>query len=162
MTFRTWGGDDVAFLWYMLYESLHVKDGAEPFPRSVLADPGIARYLADFGATTGDDAQICVGATGSLGSGQRGAAGCRWPDPGCGYVDDDTPELGMAVVAEWRGKGIGRRLLEDLLARNPSMSLSVDDENEGATALYRSIGFVPVGVVEQSTTMVRRLGLRRP
>jgi ribosomal protein S18 acetylase RimI-like enzyme len=161
MTFRTWGGDDVAFLWEMLYESLHVKDGAEPFPRSVLADPGIAHYLADFGATTGDDAQICVGATGS----RVGAAWCRrlsLVDPGCGYVDDDTPELGMAVVAEWRGKGIGRRLLEDLLARNPSMSLSVDDENEGATALYRSIGFVPVGVVEQSTTMVRRLGLRRP
>lgn len=36
------------------------------------------------------------------------------------------------------------------------MSLSVDRKNVGAVALYRSLGFVPVGVMGTSTTMLRQ------
>ena len=40
--------------------------------------------------------------------------------------------------------------------RHPEMSLSVDDDNTGATALYRSLGFVVVDAAGGSTTMLRR------
>jgi len=151
---RAWQVADVPFLWDMLYESLHVPVGGSAFPRSVLDEPGIAHYLEGFGERVGDDAHIVVDAAGH----RIGAAWCRRfgaDDPGYGYVADDVPELGMAVVAERRGEGIGRVLLERLLERNPAMSLSVDNENTGAAALYRSVGFVPVHSNDGSTTMAR-------
>lgn len=142
------------FLWDMLYLALFVPEGAEPLPRSVLDDPSIAHYLQDFGDWHGDDAQVCEADGVPI-----GAAWCRRldsADPGFGYVADDVPELGMAVVPEWQGRGVGRRLLADLLERQPLMSLSVDDVNVGAAALYRSLGFRPVASADGSTTMLRK------
>lgn len=155
--FRRWTEDDAAFLWEMLYQSLHVRDGHSPFPRSVLAEPDIAHYLTDFGNRVGDDAEVCV-------HGHDERIGAAWvrrmgaADPGYGFVSDQIPELGMAVRAGWRGQGIGRRLLGNLLERHPRMSLSVDDENDGAVRLYRSVGFVAVESAGGSTTMVIGLG----
>ena len=153
LVFRIWTPDDIPFIWEMLYQSLHVSEGRAPFPRSVLREPHIAHYLTDFGSRNGDDAQVCVDERGE----RVGAAWVRRmtaDDPGYGYVSDEIPEVGMAVEESSRGQGIGRQLLEILLDRHPCMSLSVDDENIGAVALYRSIGFVPVDSVEGSTTMV--------
>jgi len=151
-TFRPWEPRDLPFLWEMLYQSLHVRDGGAPFPRAVLEAPDIAHYLTDFGRRAGDDAQVCVTAGGE----RVGAAWCRRltsDDPGYGYVSDDVPEVGMAVEAAWRGQGIGRRLLDDLLERHPALSLSVDDENTVAARLYLTLGFVPVETIGGSTTM---------
>lgn len=153
LVYRTWIPDDVPFLWEMLYQSLHVRHGHAPFPRSILGEPDIAHYLADFGSHDGDDARVCVDASGE----RIGAAWVRRmtaADPGFGYVSDDVPEVGMAVEDNWRGQGIGRRLLEMLLDTHPRLSLSVDDENVVAVGLYRSIGFVPIESVGGSTTMV--------
>ena len=153
LVFRTWFHEDIAFLWEMLYQSLHVREGHAPFPRSVLAEPDIAHYLMDFGSRDGDDARLCVDASGE----HVGAVWVRRmtaADPGYGYVSDEIPEVGMAVVESWRGQGIGRRLLERLLDTHPCLSLSVDDENVAAVGLYRSIGFVPVESVGGSTTMI--------
>ena len=77
-------------------------------------------------------------------------------DPGYGFVAADIPEVGMGVVADWRGLGVGRRLLSELLERHPVMSLSVDTDNVGAAGLYRSLGFVDVVIVGTSVTMLMR------
>lgn len=154
VTFRPWRSTDEPFLWDMLFQSLHVRDGAAPFERSILRQPDIAHYLHGFGGVDGDDAQICETADGSA----IAAAWCRRltsDDPGYGHVRDDIPELGMAVEASWRGQGIGRRLLGSLLERNPEMSLSVDDENVGAALLYRSLGFEVVETEGGASTMLR-------
>lgn len=154
VAFRSWQPDDVPFLWDMLFASLHVREGGTPFARSILDQPDIAHYLDRFGTRSGDDAQVCIDADGT----RLGAAWVRRltaDDPGYGYVRDDVPELGMAIVEGWRGRGVGRRLLEDLLQRHPTMSLSVDDENVAAMALYRSLGFLPIAVSGGSTTMLR-------
>ncbi len=37
--------DDEPFLREMLYAALYVPAGADPFPRSVLAEPAIAAYV---------------------------------------------------------------------------------------------------------------------
>ena len=71
------------------------------------------------------------------------------------FVAEDIPELGMAVVASQRGRGTGRYLLEALLLRHPVMSLSVDDDNRLAAALYMRLGFVPIGSDATSTIMLR-------
>ncbi len=75
--------------------------------------------------------------------------------PGYGFVSEDVPEVGIGVVAGRRGEGIGRALLNALLAVAPgALSLSVEDGNP-AVELYRKSGFVPVGRVGNSTTMLR-------
>ena len=65
---------------------------------------------------------------------------------GQGFLDAETPELAIAVVAEHRGRGIGGRLLTDLasVARStgiPRISLSVSAGNP-ARNLYERHGFV--------------------
>jgi ribosomal protein S18 acetylase RimI-like enzyme len=65
--------------------------------------------------------------------------------PGFGFVDEQTPELAIAVVPSQRGKGTGGQLLKALLERARAdgyegISLSVDKENP-AVGLYERYGF---------------------
>lgn len=152
---RSWQPDDEAHLWDMLYASIHVRVGQAPPPRAILDEPSMAHYLTGFGRREGDDAEIAVDAIGSA----IGAAWCRTlpaDDPGYGFVAADVPELGMAVVAPWRGRGVGTRLLDELLGRHPVMSLSVDDENAATERLYERVGFRLLRVDGTSRTMIRR------
>ena len=155
ITFRPWLPPDMNFLWEMLYCSIHVPKGSERPDRTILVQPKIRHYLEDFGTRSGDDAQVAVTDEGI----QIGAAWCRRmspSDPGYGFVDESIPELGMAVDTSMRGRGIGRQLLLDLLDRHPTMSLSVDTENQRAAGLYDSLGFVPLSSHGSSCTMIRR------
>jgi len=58
--------------------------------------------------------------------------------------------LGILVARDWRGRGIGRRLLEAAIercrGRFERIELSVFASNEGARRLYRSVGFVAWGL----------------
>ena len=150
---RCWQRDDEPFLWEMLYHSIHVRDGQAPPPRSILEAPDIAHYLSGFGRE-GDDAEVALTRAGE----RIGAAWCRVmpaDDPGYGFVAEGIPELGMAVVPDWRGRGVGTMLLDEILARHPVMSLSVDTDNSGAERLYSLLGFMPVAVRGTATTMLR-------
>ena len=64
---------------------------------------------------------------------------------GLGYVDDETPQLGIALEPGHRGRGFGRRLMLAALdaARAHGyrrVSLTVHPQNP-AIALYASCGF---------------------
>jgi GNAT superfamily N-acetyltransferase/predicted kinase len=154
---RPWLAADIPFLWDMLHSSIHVPAGQEPLPRTILDQPGLSHYLHDFGRHEGDDAEVAL-----LDTGERvGAAFCRAlpaDDRGYGWVADDIPEVGMAVVGEWRGRGAGTALVKAMFERHPTLSLSVDRDNAGARRLYESLGFVEVGDDGHSLTMLRSPG----
>lgn len=80
---------------------------------------------------------------------------------GYGYVDDETPELGMAVLPEHRGRGIGsallRRLLESAAAAYRSVCLSVSADNP-AVRLYERAGFERVCECGGALTMLKKFG----
>jgi ribosomal protein S18 acetylase RimI-like enzyme len=76
---------------------------------------------------------------------------------GYGYVDDDTPELSIAVFPEYRGQGIGTQLLTHLFASvcgQSSISLSVSAKNP-AVKLYNCFGFKVVSRTDESLLMKR-------
>lgn len=81
-------------------------------------------------------------------------------DPGYGFVAATVPELSIAVVAPWRGRGVGRALLRAAIAAVAphcrQVSLSVERANR-AQQLYVSEGFRVVASDQDADTMVRDL-----
>jgi len=64
--------------------------------------------------------------------------------------------LGMGLLPEWRGRGVGRRLLEATLvqARRSGfkrIELDVHADNPRAIALYEKAGFVREGIVRDAS-----------
>jgi len=123
----------------------------------VMAQPELAHYVkgwprpGDCGVIAEDEQPV-------------GAAWFRFlpaSDPGFGFVDAETPEVGMGVALARRGQGIGSCLLSSLVAQARSdglarLSLSVERDNY-ARDLYERVGFRTVGAVGGSVTMLLRL-----
>lgn len=134
--------DDVDFLVTCLAMAADWRPGqAVRTADEVLSVPALAHYIAgwlcpgDLGVVAEDDGPI-------------GAAWWRYlsaDDPGYGYIRDDVPELSIAVVPDRRRSGVGRMLLEQLLAEAnqlglAAVSLSVEADNP-ARLLYSALGF---------------------
>lgn len=153
---------DEPFLWEMLYQAIHIPEGKPQPDRTVLQEPTLAHYVADWGERTGDLGLVAV----EKNSGEPvGAAWVRLfsnDDPGYGFIAADTPEVSMALQPAYRGQGIGTRLLTQLIelaaSHYTALSLSVDPDNS-AMRLYQRLGFEPVGMVGTSLTMRRSLSM---
>jgi len=98
---------------------------------------------------------------------EAGNVGAAWyrlfkeREQGYGFVDEQTPELSIAVVPSRRGKGYGEELLSALLDQARAdgfrqISLSVEPDNP-ALRLYERHGFRKVGESGASWTMLARL-----
>lgn len=64
--------------------------------------------------------------------------------------------LGLGLLPEWRGRGVGRRLLEATLAMArragfKRIELDVHADNQRAIALYEKAGFVGEGIVRDAS-----------
>jgi len=159
MIIRPATGDDAALLGAMLYEAARWDPHGPREPiEEVLADPVIRRYHDGWGRR-GD-----AGVVGELEGSPVGAAWHRLfaaKAPGFGFLDEQTPELSIAVAPLHRGKGIGGLLLRAAMvqAREAGfrrLSLSVAARNP-ARRLYQRAGFEEVGEHGGSWTMLARL-----
>jgi ribosomal protein S18 acetylase RimI-like enzyme len=147
---RRGGAQDVRFLRDMLHHAYYWKE------RQPDEGPGpVALYVKAWGRP-GDTAVIAL-----LDGFPVGAAWYRLfreSSPGYGFVDEETPELAVAVVPNARGKGVGSALLEALLGHAraggiEALTLSVDRHNDGAIALYEHFGFAKAAETDASFTM---------
>ena len=135
-----------------LYQAIYLPEGMEPPPRSVVDLPELQVYIADFGTRPGDHC-IVAEAAGKV----VGAAWCRIMAD-YGHIDNDTPSLAISLLPEYRGLGIGTRLLNDLLLLLQEhgylrASLSVQKENP-ALRLYQRTGFHIVAERETEYVML--------
>lgn len=159
MNIRPAGPGDVEFLRKMLYEAAAWNPD---WPREqvieALADPVLERFHRDWGRS-GD-----VGVIAELDDEPVGAAWFRLftqDEPGHGFVDEETPELGIAVVPLHRRKGIGETLLRALISEARqrgfrALSLSVAPHNR-SRMMYERTGFRRVGEEGGSWTMLLEL-----
>lgn len=152
---------DEPHVWKALHYALHVPPGADPFPLEVVRHRDLARYVDGWMQRPRD-----LGFLAESGSTHEvlGAAWLRcWSKAhhGFGFVDEQTPELSMAVWPEHRGRGVGTallaRTLEAAAQNHAAVSLSVNLSNP-AFSLYERFGFERLGApVNDSITMVKRL-----
>lgn len=131
--------EEYTLLREFLYQAIYLPKGVEPPPRSVVDRPELQVYIEGFGTRPGD---YCLVA--EVGGKVVGAAWCRIMED-YGHIDNDTPSLAISLLPEYRGKGIGTRLLNDLLLLLQEngyrrASLSVQKENP-ALHLYERAGF---------------------
>lgn len=148
---------DQAFLDEMLYQSIYIPEGQPLLPKEIIKRPDIAKYTSDWGKA-GDLAFIAFD--------KDKAVGAIWlrllkgPEKGYGYLDDETPELGIALAPEHRGRGIGTLLFERLFAEAQfcyeAVSLSVSKGNP-AINLYKRQGFKTVIEENHSVIMLKSL-----
>ncbi len=79
-------------------------------------------------------------------------------EKGFAHLDDETPEMGIALLPGYRNRGIGTALLEHLIeaARPsyPALALSVSAHNP-AKRLYERLGFEVVEVREDDHPVMR-------
>lgn len=145
---------DEPFLREMLFRSLFVPEGEKLFSRAILREPYISRYIEGWGRS-GDAGYIAMVRDRPVGS--VTARFFSRENPGYGFIDESIPELGMAVLPEFRGRGIGTLLLGTLMQSLGdqgigAVSLSVDVRNP-AKRLYERLGFYEVGASGHSMTM---------
>lgn len=150
---------DQPFLWKMLYHALYVPVGQEPFPKDIVQQPELAKYVAQWGKTA-DEGYLAIDEV------TQAAVGAVWlrlfpeENKGYGYIADDIPELSIAVLPEHRQRGVGTQLLMHLIeqtrGRYRGLSLSVAAENP-AVRLYKRLGFEIVQQSDSSLTMVKML-----
>lgn len=149
---------DQTFLWEMLYQALYVPNGQAPFERSIVEQPSIALYVRDWGRA--NDYGFVAVERDNLPVGAIWLRLLAGAEKGFGYIDEKTPELGMAVLPAYRGQGIGSSLLTHLIAQASDsyeqICLSVAAENP-ALRLYERFGFETVRIHDATHTMRKRL-----
>jgi GNAT superfamily N-acetyltransferase len=140
---------DARFLRDMLRHAYHWRLAQDP-------DLPVFRYVQNWGRR-GD-----AGVVAFSGPNVYGAAWYRlFPAsaPGFGFVDEQTPELTVAVVPSHRGHGTGAELLEALLeqARADGFSGISLSAQVGQTGFYEQHGFRELAREDGTVTMVADL-----
>lgn len=139
-----------------LYEAIFIPKGTKKPSKSIIEQPELQVYIADFGKA--DDWCLVAELKGKI----VGAVWARIMDD-YGHVDDEIPSLAVSVYKEYRNLGIGTALIKTMLQLlkekgYKQASLSVQKANY-AVDLYRKAGFKVVDENETEYIMVCELDI---
>ena len=147
--------EESALLKDFLYEAIFIPEGVEAPPRDIVERPELRIYYDDFGTGPADyclvaEADGCV-------------VGAVWTRimHDYGYVDDETPSFAISLLPEYRGRGIGTRLMREMLSLLKEQgfrqaSLAVQKANY-AVRMYKHVGFETIDENAEEYIMVCRL-----
>ena len=138
-----------------IYEAIFIPEGVEPPPRSIIENDDIQVYIKDFGDSRHDRCFVAE-ADGKV----VGAVWVRIMDD-YGHVDDNTPSFAISLYKEYRGKGIGTKLMQTMLMTlrengYKQASLAVQKANY-AVKMYLAVGFEIVDENNEEYIMIARL-----
>lgn len=146
LSFRPLLPSDQAALWDWLHVALWDPPPAGLRPREVLGHPAVSIYAEEWGRP-GD-----VGIVAVVDGHDAGACWMRLLPAGVGlaFVDEATPQLGIALMPDYQRRGFGGPLMLQALAAGwqagyRQVSLTVHPRNP-AVSLYEQCGFVRVEV----------------
>ena len=137
------------------YLAIYVPQGAKTPPKSIVELPELKIYYQDFGSKKGD---ICL-----VTETDNKIVGAVWTRiiNDFAHIDDNTPSLAIAVLKASRSKGMGNRLLAEMLKELKdegflSVSLSVQKDNF-AVRMYVRAGFYVVEDNDEEFVMIKML-----
>ena len=138
-----------------LYQAIFQRNQEKLLPKSVINEPALHIYIKDFGISEHDQC-LCAEVDGQI-------VGAVWVRiiSGFGSVDNVTPEFAISLYKEYRGYGIGTRLMREMLKHLKSLgyqrtSLAVQKDNY-AYKMYSLVGFEIVDENEEEYIMVNYL-----
>lgn len=137
-----------------LYEAIFIPEGMVKPPKSIIEQPELQIYIADFGKE--DDCCLVAEIDGKI----VGAAWTRIMND-YGHIDDNTPSFAVSLYKEHRRQGIGTALTKAMLKRLKEkgyggVSLSVQKANY-AVNMYKKAGFEIVCEKKEEYLMLCRL-----
>lgn len=137
-----------------LYEAIFIPEGMEKPSRSIIEQPELQVYIADFGKE--DDWCLVAEVKEKI----VGAVWVRIMND-YGHIDDRTPSLAISLYEEYRNLGIGTVLMGNMLQflkkkGYKQTSLSVQKANY-AFDMYRKVGFKVVEENRKEYIMVCEL-----
>ena len=147
--------DEIGLLKDFLYEAIYLPEGVESPAREILELPELKLYIEEFGTRRGDNCLVA-----DFGGKAAGAVWARIMDD-YGHVDDETPSIAISLYREYRGQGIGSRMMQEMLEQlkvqgYKRVSLSVQKANY-AVKMYKKLGFAIVDENEEEYIMVCEL-----
>ncbi|MGI6155285.1 MAG: GNAT family N-acetyltransferase [Enterococcus lemanii] len=132
--------EEAILLQDFLYLAIFVPEFSPPPSREIIKEPLLKQYIENFGSLEGD---YCIFAELE----NYEVIGAVWVRKikGYGHISPDIPELTISVKKNYRGRGIGRKLLRTMLEllekeEYRNLSLSVHRSNP-AVQFYLSEGF---------------------
>lgn len=143
------------FLKDFLYEAIFIPQRMEAPPKSIVNIPELNIYISDFGSSIHD-----ISLVSEIDEKLIGAVWVRIIND-YGHIDDKTPSLAIGLYEEYRGKGIGTKLMEKIISilierKYKKVSLSVQ-KNNYAVKMYRKLGFQVFDENEEEYIMVKNL-----
>jgi ribosomal protein S18 acetylase RimI-like enzyme len=156
VTVREARPDDEAFLWEMLVQAAHMAADGDAAVEAARQHPFLAKFVRGWGRP-GDLGVVAQAAGGERPLGAAWLRQLAGEEQSYPAVDPAYPELAVAVLPAWTGRGVGGQLLGRLIAlargSYPGVVLSVRADNP-ARRLYERHGFVVTGAI------VNRVGTR--
>ena len=154
-TIREITGIEYNILNDFLYQAIFVPEGVSAPPRSIILQDELQVYTKDFGMKKDDKCFVA-----EVDSQIVGAVWVRIMND-YGHIDDDTPSFAISLYKDYRGYGIGTKLMKTMLAYLQGMgykacSLAVQKANY-AVKMYLNVGFEIVDENEEEYIMLCRL-----
>ena len=124
----------------------------EPPARDIVERPELRIYYEYFGRS---EADLCL-----VAEADGHVVGAVWTRimNDYGHVDDETPSFAISLIPEYRGKGIGTRLMRNMLnllkeRGFKQASLAVQKANY-AVRMYKKVGFEIIDENDEEYIMV--------
>ncbi len=135
-----------------LYEAIFIPEGVEAPDRDIIEKPELRIYYEDFGKDTADHCLVAED--------EGKVIGAVWTRimNDYGHIDDKTPSFAISLYREYRGRGIGTKLMQEMLnllkeKGYKRASLAVQKANY-AVRMYKNVGFKTVDENEEEYIMV--------
>ena len=146
--------DEQGILADFLYEAIYISEGVEAPARNIIEQPELQLYISDWGKE--DDYCLVAEVNEKI----VGAVWVRIMDD-YGHIDDKTPSFAISLYKEYRGMGIGTKLMKRMLSYlkekgYEKASLSVQKANY-AYKMYLKLGFEIISENEEEFIMRKQL-----
>ena len=119
--------EEAPILREFLYLAIFLPPGTPPPPRSVVDHPALIGYIDAFGSRPGDHCLVAETA------GQVVGAAWTRTAKDCGHGKEDTSCLAISLLPGYRGRGIGTKLLAELLEVDAEMTITMHCPCRGQT-----------------------------